>query len=439
MPGSWSNLASPQVDDIGRTMVPGEGPFDLPRPAPDGLMTTLDCIEPEGFATSAFQPCAWQSIAAHGDGGAAVGGQKTVTFLPSNDTDLLSTTLDTLDHTTSHLDSLVIAPLSATMPNAPQDLNGTMAMVVAPSCNGPQSMPLGTAGMCAGQGLSQPKSMPPTYGSCLSAEKAIQAPTHLLPPPPPPAAARIDFGSPLPQPAQGACASTASGAPIGFRGCPDDAKLRDAWTTESVLEIYSGSTGRWYVAHVVWVASSGGPDILTLQFYPEEGAKNKALYRNDHQLAPLGVHTAGTMPPGCIVVPSQSRPGQSSFVDASTGVKYETVDQVWKIHLERLGAAAAPQAPQGVNGLAPPTHSPAQPPAQHIPEAFTHMLPHLQAHMGSSAAAVAVAAATAAPREAGGKVALPSFGEQIAPVSQPVPSQCPMVTRPPPPKMVERN
>merc|ERR1712194_488464 len=72
------------------------------------------------------------------------------------------------------------------------------------------------------------------------------------------------------------------------------------------------------------------------------------------------------------------------------------------------------------------SREPAEPSA-----AFAHMLPHLQAHMGTPAVA-ALAAAAAAPREACGKVALPSFAEQgqpfppLHPASQPVPAAQPV-------------
>jgi len=172
---------------------------------------------------------------------------------------------------------------------------------------------------------------------------------------------------------------------------------------ESVLEIFSASTGSWKVAHVICVATAAaGPDVLTLQFYADDGAKNKALYRNDHQLAPLGVNTAGVLPPGCQMVPSQSRPGQSAFLDTLTGSKYETAEQVWKIHFERLAqadAAAAPPALQSLNGLHPTMSFPMEAPAT----ATFWGLPQV---------------GVAAPKKDGGKVPLPAFLQQAASVSQ---------------------
>jgi hypothetical protein len=199
---------------------------------------------------------------------------------------------------------------------------------------------------------------------------------------------------------------------------------------ESVIEIYSASSDRWNVAHVVWIAkSTAGPEVLTLQFYQEDGPKNKSLYRNDHQLAPYGTHCGGEKPPGCQVVSSQSRPGQFSYLDSS-GMKYETLEQVWKKYFERAGknvlsvfpgcspeaaAAASVAAPSAsfnnANKLQPTQSFAAEAPRPELAAAFNQMLPHMQAHMGSTAANNAVNAAVNAPRDprAGGKIALPGF------------------------------
>jgi hypothetical protein len=213
----------------------------------------------------------------------------------------------------------------------------------------------------------------------------------------------------------------------------DVKQQRAAWTKDSILEIYSASNKQWHVAHVVWVAqSSVGPDVLTVLFYQDDGAKNKSVYRNDHQMAPLGTHTAGLLPPGSRAVSSQSRPGQSSFLDIATGVKYETVEQVWRVHFERLALTSAPAntataTSAGVCALAAPAAAPpphvsnlmptpsfpleGPPDCPALAGVFDNMLPHMQAHMGPSAAAWAVSAAAHAPRDpaCGGKVALPEF------------------------------
>jgi TolA-binding protein len=202
----------------------------------------------------------------------------------------------------------------------------------------------------------------------------------------------------------------------------DDVVQRAAWAKDSILEIYSASSGMWNVAHVIWIAkSSSGPEVLTLQFYQEDGAKNKSLYRNDHQMAPLGTHTMGKLPPGCQLVSSQSRPGQTSYMDTLTGVRYETVEQVWKVRFERMQKLAAPDSvankaclaspgahdPRGISNLMPTESFPLE------GAVFNNMLPHMQEHMGPSVAEMAANAAAAAPRDpmAGGKVALPAFAE----------------------------
>merc|ERR1719487_1844624 len=110
MPGNWTKLVGmPQVGggsgpDGCRTIMPGEGPFDVIPTAQDGLMTTLDAIEPEGCATMAFQPSYWHGAAA---------------------ADGLSATRDTLDHTTAHLEQFVVPATQAARCGAAA-MNSTM-------------------------------------------------------------------------------------------------------------------------------------------------------------------------------------------------------------------------------------------------------------------------------------------------------------------------
>jgi hypothetical protein len=66
-------------------------------------------------------------------------------------------------------------------------------------------------------------------------------------------------------------------------------------------------------------------------------AKQKSLYRNDVQmLAPLGANLEGELPPGFVVKPSQSRPGQNVFLDQTSGMKYQTAELAWQTHFQRL-------------------------------------------------------------------------------------------------------
>jgi len=111
------------------------------------------------------------------------------------------------------------------------------------------------------------------------------------------------------------------------------------WDVGSVLEVYSATAGLWYPAQVTQVQPQPGNEeneVLTVQFYVEDEAKQKSLYRSDAQLAPLGAHTAGQLPPGFTTKASQSRAGQLVCMDESTGVKYGCPDLAWQLHFERL-------------------------------------------------------------------------------------------------------
>mmetsp|Transcript_47097 Transcript_47097/g.134859 ORF Transcript_47097/g.134859 Transcript_47097/m.134859 type:complete len:596 (-) Transcript_47097:105-1892(-) len=111
------------------------------------------------------------------------------------------------------------------------------------------------------------------------------------------------------------------------------------WDVGSVLEVYSATAGLWYPAQVTQVQPQPGNEeneVLTVQFYVEDEAKQKSLYRSDAQLAPLGAHTAGQLPPGFTTKASQSRAGQLVYMDESTGVKYGCPDLAWQLYFERL-------------------------------------------------------------------------------------------------------
>jgi len=118
-----------------------------------------------------------------------------------------------------------------------------------------------------------------------------------------------------------------------------DEQQRSMWRQGSILEIYSSSAGHWFPALVLRVQKGeGAPDVLTMQFWLHtEEAKQKSLYRNDVQmLAPLGANLEGELPPGFVVKPSQSRPGQNVFLDQTSGMKYQTAELAWQTHFQRL-------------------------------------------------------------------------------------------------------
>jgi len=100
---------------------------------------------------------------------------------------------------------------------------------------------------------------------------------------------------------------------------------RESWQEECVVEVFSATANRWYPATVV-LAQTGpdGQDILTVRFYMDDEAKQKSMLRSDAHLASLGTYTAGELPPGFKMQPSQSRQGQMVYLDATTGVKYAT-------------------------------------------------------------------------------------------------------------------
>lgn len=101
--------------------------------------------------------------------------------------------------------------------------------------------------------------------------------------------------------------------------------------------MYSASSALWAPAIVTQVQAAGdGNDILTVQFYHEGEPKQKSLYRGDSQLASIGAHTGGQLPPGFQVKPSQTRPGQLVYLDATTNVKYGNPELAWRVHFERL-------------------------------------------------------------------------------------------------------
>eukprot|EP00929_Paragymnodinium_shiwhaense_P097291 TRINITY_DN59026_c0_g1_i1.p1 TRINITY_DN59026_c0_g1~~TRINITY_DN59026_c0_g1_i1.p1 ORF type:complete len:390 (-),score=76.94 TRINITY_DN59026_c0_g1_i1:370-1539(-) len=141
----------------------------------------------------------------------------------------------------------------------------------------------------------------------------------------------------------------------------------------SLVEIFSNTERRWFIALVI--AEDNG--ALTVRFEGSDGKpKEKACYREDPRLAPLGTHKAtGYMggagehlalpiPPGFEVVASASRPGQVSYLDGFDLQKYASPALAWQAYLERrlLGSQASlpPQeAPQQSSYAEPAVYQPA--------------------------------------------------------------------------------
>lgn len=250
---------------------------------------------------------------------------------------------------------------------------------------------------------------------------------------------------------------------------------RSSWKIGSIVEVYSDSAGSWHVSRVIGVNGENGADVLTVQFIAEDGSKQKSIYRNDQKIVSLGSRNGGhcELPPGFQQKASQSRPGQSVYLDATTGIKYSSADLAWTVHFERLAkqsssvpdmtvanlrhanvspqAAAAPMGTALVGEpppqLSPQYHSPTQeyaPPScgsdgqpgrqqaislaqlMNMPSRPNH--PHQQAQNQQQAFSQVssfrsdmqdgmmpmhmsnpLSLGTAAPTDSGGKISLPSF------------------------------
>eukprot|EP00933_Yihiella_yeosuensis_P066384 TRINITY_DN70638_c0_g1_i1.p1 TRINITY_DN70638_c0_g1~~TRINITY_DN70638_c0_g1_i1.p1 ORF type:complete len:467 (-),score=75.59 TRINITY_DN70638_c0_g1_i1:93-1493(-) len=111
---------------------------------------------------------------------------------------------------------------------------------------------------------------------------------------------------------------------------------RESWREGSIIEVFSASTNRWYAAQLVEVKWQDGQEVLTVLFYVGDEAKQKSVYRTDKALTSLGEHTIGELPPGFETRPSQSRPGQLVYLDATTGTKYASPELAWRLHFERM-------------------------------------------------------------------------------------------------------
>lgn len=123
------------------------------------------------------------------------------------------------------------------------------------------------------------------------------------------------------------------GGPTTHPGC------REAWEPGSIVEVYSSSAGSWNVARVINVAHGNQDEILTVQFMAYDGPKQKSLSRGDQHIVPLGSRGGSPeLPPGFQMRESQSRPGQQVFLDATTGVKYASLELSWSVHFERLAS-----------------------------------------------------------------------------------------------------
>lgn len=157
--------------------------------------------------------------------------------------------------------------------------------------------------------------------------------------------------------------SSAMGTCKGGTG-PEDVELG------AVVEVYSATSCLWYPAAVTGVdRKPGGLEVLTVYFFVDNEPKQKSVLSGDSQLAPLGTHTGGQLPPGFQRTPSQSRPGHFVYMDATTGIKYATAQLAWRLHFQRLSERGPEglQTVQCVTGLkkAPLLPVPTPPASEH--------------------------------------------------------------------------
>jgi len=112
----------------------------------------------------------------------------------------------------------------------------------------------------------------------------------------------------------------------------DELKLRESWIVGSVMEVFSSSAAKWYIAQVKDVGTKGTPNahMITAQFVGDNGQiLQKSQPRSDVQLATFGKNTR-QMPPNFQKVASESRPGQFSYQDSESGQKYQTKELAWE-------------------------------------------------------------------------------------------------------------
>jgi len=121
--------------------------------------------------------------------------------------------------------------------------------------------------------------------------------------------------------------STATERPLNVA---DELKERQSWAVGTVIEVFSSSAAKWYIAQVAQVGEKTTAHMITVQFVGDNGQiMQKSMPRSDVQLANFGRNTR-QMPPGFQKVASQSRAGEFSYLDSSNGQKYQTKELAWQ-------------------------------------------------------------------------------------------------------------
>lgn len=104
-----------------------------------------------------------------------------------------------------------------------------------------------------------------------------------------------------------------------------------AWGHGAIVEFcVCASSGCWLPALVV----SANSETLVIYFLDSGMFCELSLHQSDERLAPIGTHEQQP-PPGFGAVQSHSRPGRQSYLDQMVGVKYASLELVWRVHLER--------------------------------------------------------------------------------------------------------
>jgi hypothetical protein len=144
----------------------------------------------------------------------------------------------------------------------------------------------------------------------------------------------------------------------------EELKMREAWAVGSILEVFSSSAAKWYIAQLAQVGEASNAHMITVQFVSDNGQiMQKSMPRSDVQLATFGQNTR-QMPPKFQKVASESRPGQFSYQDSETGQKYQTKELAWENYYATI--LKSEQAQQLLRQQSLTGQPPAQTPASQV-------------------------------------------------------------------------
>eukprot|EP00397_Hematodinium_sp_SG-2012_P034428 GEMP01036930.1.p1 GENE.GEMP01036930.1~~GEMP01036930.1.p1 ORF type:complete len:534 (+),score=129.81 GEMP01036930.1:50-1651(+) len=104
-----------------------------------------------------------------------------------------------------------------------------------------------------------------------------------------------------------------------------------SYEVDSCCEVFSSSYQRWFVASVI----DNDTEVVTVRFFVDDDMKEKSLRISDPMLAPLETNIRD-MPPHFECVPSTSRPGEVSYLELATGIKYLDLQCAWQVHYKSI-------------------------------------------------------------------------------------------------------